>query len=121
MRRPLERPASAAHCHGCAPQVPASVDVALRAGGGSVHNVASPDRVLADGGEAFFLGLIEPNPSLAFTSAGLESFDPNQLGLFFFTVDDITTAVVPEPGTFGLFGAGLVGATLWRCWRRRAA
>jgi hypothetical protein len=100
-------------------------DLVLSAGGGMVSNSGTPDQVLADGGEAFFLGLTEPNATLAFSSAVLASLDPLQQGLFIFTLDDITTvaapsAVIPEPGTCGLLGVGLVGLVVWRRRRRRA-
>lgn len=84
-------------------------DVALAIATGSVFNAGTPDQVLGDGGEAFFLGLLEPT---GFTMAELISFDPQGLGLFEFTVDDITTAT-PEPSTLLLFASGLLGVAAW--------
>ena len=68
---------------------------------------------LGDGGEVFFLGLID---TVGFASATLESFDPLQEGLFEFNVDDIVTAsaIIPEPGTMALFGLGVLGMAVAR-------
>ena len=87
-------------------------DFELTAGAGSVFNAGTPEATLGDGGEVFFLGLID---TVGFTSAMLESFDPLQEGLFEFNVDDIVTAAaVPEPGTMALFGLGVLGMAVAR-------
>ncbi len=66
-------------------------DFMLSAGAGTVSNSKIPDLLLADG-DAFFLGLIETDFSLGFTSATLEaSFIPGPGEDFLFNVDDITS------------------------------
>lgn len=84
-------------------------DFQLAAGGASVFNAATPERSLADGGDVFFLGLIDTDGfnSAAFTSFG-DPIDP----FFDFTLDDITTVgldvvAVPEPSSFLLMTLGL--------------
>lgn len=98
----------------CTPQGVIAGDFELSAGAGSVFNSGTPALILPDTGEAFFLGLVETDVNLGFTSAMLKSFDPEGVGLFEFNVDDITTAVVPEPGTLVLFSTGVLGGLLWR-------
>ena len=55
------------------------------------------EQTLPDGGVVYFLGLIDTTAS--FTSASVSTIGG---GFFFYNVDDITTAVIPEPGTFAL-------------------
>jgi hypothetical protein len=78
-----------------------------------VSNSAIPDRLVSDG-QAFFLGLVETDLTLGFTSAILEGIVPASGNAFLaFTVDDITIAgdiavsQVPEPGVFSMMLAGL--------------
>lgn len=76
-------------------------------GGQSVTNSDVPDITLTDG-DAFYLGLIEDDFNLGFTSITLSSFDDNYL----FNVDDITAAQispVPLPAAAWLFASGLLG------------
>jgi hypothetical protein len=93
-------------------------DVELSAGGGSVFNSAQADVLVSDG-QAFYLGLVESDPLLGFTSATVQMvFTP---GAFLaVSVDDITSAVVavPEPETWALLVAGLGGLVLRRKRRR---
>ena len=49
-------------------------DLELFTSAGSVFNSNTPDQILGDGGEAFFLGIIETDPNLGFKSAELYSF-----------------------------------------------
>ncbi len=98
-------------------------DFALQVSAGSVSNSATPHLILADGGEAFFLGLIEDNATLGFTQATLASFGLTTDPTFFWSLDDVTTSLapapVPEPGTWLLLVTGTLGLMAWR--RRRAA
>ncbi len=85
-------------------------DVVLSAGAGDVANGA-PDAVLGDGSSVYFLGIVESDPALRFTSATLESFLVEDVGDFVWNVDDIRLA--PEPaGAIGdlvaLLGLGAV-------------
>lgn len=87
-------------------------DIRLLAGNGSASLVARDvQQTLADGSHVFFLGLI--NPGAAFTTASVTNLGQ---GAFFYNVDDITIAAVPEPESWAMLlaGAGLVGAVSWR-------
>ena len=86
-------------------------DMQLSVAGGSVFNSASPDMLVSDG-QAFYLGLVESDINLGFTSATVQmTFTPN--AFLAITADDITSAVrgevttVPEPGTLGLMLAAI--------------
>ena len=87
-------------------------DITLTAGGATASLVASDEQSLfADGGVAFFLGIIDD--AATFTSASIETIG---LGAFLYNVDDIVTAKanppvvgVAEPGILALFALGLVG------------
>jgi hypothetical protein len=94
-------------------------DIKLSAGGGSVTNSAIADTTVSDG-EAFFLGLVETDLTLGFTSAIVEGILPASGNAFLaFTVDDISIAgdlavsQVPEPGIWSLMLAGF-GLLAWR-------
>ena len=63
-------------------------DLTLVTAAGSVSNRATPDLVLPDGGEAFFLGLVLTPPHEGITEALLLSIDPTGDGLFVFNLDD---------------------------------
>ena len=85
-------------------------DMELSVAGGSVANSASADTLVSDG-QAFYLGLVESDPGLGFTSAVVRGVVSTPNAFLAFTVDDITSAVaaanVPEPGSWGLMLAGL--------------
>jgi hypothetical protein len=81
---------------------------------GSFSNSATPDRTLADGSTAFYIGIFELDPSKAFTSV---TFSSRAGPLINFNLDDITSSV-PEPGGVALMLAGL--ASLVALARRRA-
>lgn len=94
-------------------------DMSLSVGSVSVFNSGTEDHLLADGSRAFYLGLVEGNSNLSFTSATVQMvFTPSTF--LAVTADDITSAVigtapVPEPGTWALMFGGLVAlATLRR-------
>ena len=83
-------------------------DMMLSVAGGSVGNSAIADTLVSDG-QAFYVGLLETNPALGFTSATVTGVLSGQAFLAF-TVDDITfdgASAVPEPGTQGLLLVGL--------------
>jgi hypothetical protein len=83
-------------------------DFELSTAAGSLQNTGTPDVILSDG-DAFFLGLIETDFNLGFSSATLAGLlDPSEVN-YIFTVDDITSAVnpVPLPTTLLLLGTGL--------------
>lgn len=81
-------------------------DIILTAAGISAGLLASSSTSLPDGGEAYFLGIIDDSNS--FTSAEVSTIGG---GFFFYNVDDIVTAVaaVPVPGSVLLLLAGLSG------------
>jgi hypothetical protein len=85
-------------------------DLELAAGSGAVQNTDAPDVQVSDG-QAFYLGLVESDPGLGFTTATVRGVVTP--GAFLaFTVDDITSAAVsavPEPATWGLMLVGLAG------------
>lgn len=81
-------------------------DLQLVAAGGNIFNPDTPERVFADGGELFFLGVIAPLP---FSSAQLISFGDPTAPFFNFNIDDVTAVAVPLPPTLTLFGLGLLG------------
>lgn len=87
-----------------APGIVLANDFLLTAGGGTVFNGAS-ENTLFDGGEVFFLGLIDDQ---GFSAAQLISFGDQLDATLGFTIDDITTAFVSEPPIFYLLGLGLL-------------
>lgn len=97
-------------------------DMALSVAGGSVFNSATADTTVSDGGLAFYLGLIESDPALGFSSVTVH-FTSTPGAFLAISADDITSAggpvvgVVPEPGTWLLMLAGL--CTLATAHRRR--
>lgn len=97
-------------------------DLELSTAGGSVLNSSSP-LVISPGNNAFFLGLVESDPTLGFTSATVRGIIPQDApGAFLaFTADDITSSVaaVPEPGTWALMLAGLAMAATGVLRRKR--
>ena len=96
-------------------------DMQLSVVAGSVFNSAIADALVSDG-QAFYLGLVESDPGLGFTSATV-SGTFIQDAFLAFTADDITSASnertpVPEPGTWGLMLIGLAALSV-RARRRR--
>ncbi|MFN0105032.1 MAG: PEP-CTERM sorting domain-containing protein [Bryobacteraceae bacterium] len=79
-------------------------DFQLVAPGGSMFNAGTPERVLSDGREVFFLGVTNTD---AFNGAQLLSFGDPDDPFFGFQIDDIATGAVPEPASYALIGAGL--------------
>jgi hypothetical protein len=82
-----------------------SGDVSLLTSAGNALNSGVVDITLGDGGLAYYIGLISDT---AFTSADI-AFDAGAIETFLYSVDDITTSVVPIPGAVWLFGSGLLG------------
>lgn len=84
-------------------------DIQLIAGGLSVFNLATPERILPDRSNVFFLGLIDTD---GFDSAQLLSFGDPSDPFFIFNVDDVTTVAlngqVPEPSSYLLLSLGLL-------------
>jgi hypothetical protein len=81
-------------------------DIVMSAGLGTVFNSATPDLSLSDG-DAYFLGIVETDPSKMFNVAFLASFDPGFGDFFNFNVDDIT--IVPLPASLVLLISGMLG------------
>jgi hypothetical protein len=82
-----------------------AADFQLVGGGASVFNTIPPAFTFADGGQAFFLGIINSAP---FDYAQLISFGDRTDPFFGFNVDDVTTVAVPVPTTAALLGIGLI-------------
>jgi hypothetical protein len=86
-------------------------DIMLSVAGGSVSNSAIADTLVSDG-QAFFVGLLETDPALGFTSSTISGV-PSGEAFLAFSVDDITfdgaPANVPEPGIPALLVAGVLG------------
>jgi len=85
-------------------------DMMLSVAGGSIGNSAIADTLVSDG-QAFFLGLLETDPALGFTSSTISGV-PSGGAFLAFSVDDITfdgaATTVPEPGMPVLLLAALV-------------
>ncbi len=76
-------------------------------GGQTASSLSIVDLALSDG-DAYFLGLIEGDSSLAFTSVTFSSFADD----YGFNIDDVSGAAVsavPEPATYLLMTLGLFG------------
>jgi hypothetical protein len=79
-------------------------EVELVTPGGTAPNSATEELLLADGGLAYYVGIVSDTP---FATATLSTDDAS--GVFFlYNVDDVTLAV-PEPGTGALVILGLCG------------
>ena len=91
-------------------------DIQLLAGGVTASLIASDvQSTLPDGSDVYFLGVVDD--MTAFTTASVTTIGGE---FFFYNVDDITTAPVPEPSTMLLLGSGLAGLGFFRS-RRKAA
>ncbi|GJL74087.1 hypothetical protein [Nitrosomonas sp.] len=88
-----------------APGSVAGNDFLLTAGGSTVFNDGTPEETLFDGGEVFFLGLINDQ---GFSTAQLISFGDQSNPTLGFNIDDISTVAMPEPAIFSLFSLGLL-------------
>lgn len=94
-------------------------DLELSVAGGSVFNSASADTLVSDG-QAFYLGLVESDPTLGFSTATIHGV-PSGGAFLAFSADDITSATVsavPEPETYVLMLAGLGAMACLRRGRR---
>lgn len=80
-------------------------DFLLAASGGSVFNAGPPLEIFGDGGELFFLGIVDP---VGFVQASLISFGDPADPAFAFNLDDLTTSAVPEPASLVLLGPSLI-------------
>lgn len=78
-------------------------DIHLVTSAGTALNAAAVNFTLGDGGLVHYLGLVATN---SFTSASIQ-FDPGAVGTFLYNIDDITTTVVPLPGSVWLLLSGL--------------
>jgi hypothetical protein len=84
-------------------------DVELQTSAGVVQN-GTVEAILADGSSLYFLGLVESDPQLAFTSATLESFIVEDVGDFVWNVDDLRLAPEPAAGLAALAALGALAA-----------
>lgn len=80
-------------------------DIELVTSAGSAFNGDIVDVTFGDGGLAYYIGLISDQ---SFSSTSI-AFNPLAEGAFLYSVDDITTAVVPLPAALWLFGSGFLG------------
>lgn len=80
-------------------------DIQVVTSSGTAVNSSVVNISLADGGLAYYIGLVSDTQ---FTSAAIQ-YDAGSGGNFLFNVDDITTSVVPIPAAVWLFGSGLIG------------
>jgi len=73
-----------------------------------VFNASTPDFVLPDGGEAYFLGIVVTDPDVdsAFTNAALNSLDSTGEGLYVFNIDDITLSLPGGDANLLVFKTG---------------
>ena len=79
-------------------------DIVLTAGGVDANLVAADlQTTLPDGTDVYFLGLIDPMGT--FTQASITTLGG---GFFLYNVDDIVIAILPEPSSALLVGAGLL-------------
>lgn len=84
--------------------------------GQEAFSLSIVDMPLLDG-EAYYLGLIESDDAMGFTSVTFSSVADD----YIFNIDDITVSPVPEPSTWLLFGIGLAGVTAMSRRRNRKA
>lgn len=81
-------------------------DLQLVAAGGSLFNSTIPQQTLSDGGEVYFLGVVD---SAGFPTARLNSFGDPANPFFSFKLDDLSrVAAVSEPRAVALLGLGLL-------------
>lgn len=85
-------------------------DIELITPFGSVFNSDVEELVLADGGLAYYLGVVSDD---AFSSVDIGFALDGEVN-FLYNVDDITISAVPLPPALGLFAMGLASLAGWR-------
>jgi hypothetical protein len=90
-------------------------DLEVSASIGTASNSSTPEAVFGDGGQSFFIGIFSDTDT--FTSAQIRVGAGVPDDSFFYVIDDIRSAIVPEPGGMALVAIGLASLGLYR--RRR--
>jgi len=87
-------------------------DIELQTSVGVFSN-GLPEGTVADGSSYFFLGVVESEPSLAFSTAAIVSYVEEDVGDFVWNLDDLVTAPEAEGGSIAALA--LAALAISRC------